>query len=316
MNLFRQILAAAFVCVALTISARSPMAQTPSRSALVGSWLGTLNVGSQKLRVALNLSEPNPGGFAATLDLPDNGAKGLPVEHITFADRILSFDVNVGAPSQFEGVVSRDLTEILGSLQQGGNFLPLSLTRTDGKPDTSAGKPVILSNPHRKLELKPCIVAGVTKDALCGQYEVYEDRAKKAERKISLNVMVLPALVDKPAPDPIFYLQGGPGGAATSVAPTWIMTQMHRTRDVVLVDQRGTGNSNPLQCNFRGDANDMRGYFVEGATPEGARLCRSELEKNADLRLYTTTIAMADLDDVRVALGYDRINVYGGSYGS
>ena len=47
-----------------------------------------------------------------------------------------------------------------------------------------------------------------------------------------------------------------------------------------------------------------------------ARRCRSELEKNADLRLYTTTIAMADLDEVRVALGYDRINVYGGSYGS
>ena len=131
-----------------------------------------------------------------------------------------------------------------------------------------------------------------------------------------MNIMVLPALVDKPAPDPIFYLQGGPGGAATSVAPSWIMTQMHRTRDVVLVDQRGTGKSNPLQCNFRGEANDMRGFFIEGATLEGARLCRSELEKNADLRLYTTTIAMADLDDVRIALGYDEINVYGGSYGS
>src|SRR2546421_9461685 len=192
MNLFRQILAAAFVCVALTISARSPMAQTPSRSALVGSWLGTLNVGSQKLRVALNLSEPNPGGFAATLDLPDNGARGLPVEHVTFADRILSFDVNIGAPSQFEGVVSRDLTEIVGTLQQGGNFLPLSLTRTDVKPDATVPKAAILLDQHHKLELKPCAVAGVTKDALCGQYEVYEDRAKQTGRKINLNVMVLP----------------------------------------------------------------------------------------------------------------------------
>ena len=316
MNILRHFLVAAFVCAALTISARSSMAQTPSTTNLAGSWQGTLNVGSQKLRVGLNLSEPKPGGFAATLDLPDNGAKGLPVEHVSLADRILSFDVNIGAPSQFEGVVSRDLTEILGSLQQGGNFLPLGLTRMDGKSDASAAKPAILSSPHRKFELKPCAVAGVTKDALCGQYEVYEDRAKRTGRKINLNVMVLPALVDKAAPDPIFYLQGGPGGAATSVAPSWIMTQMHRTRDVVLVDQRGTGNSNPLPCNFRGDPNDMRGYFVEGATPEGARLCRSGLEKNADLRLYTTTIAMADLDDVRVALGYDRINVYGGSYGS
>src|SRR5437879_11476107 len=96
--------------------------------------------------------------------------------------------------------------------------------------------------------------------------------------------MVLPALVDKPAPDPIFYLQGGPGGAATSVAPTWIMTQLHRTRDVVLVDQRGTGNSNPLPCNFRGDANDMRGYFVEGATPEGARRDRKSTRLNSSHR--------------------------------
>src|SRR5947208_1394265 len=149
MNILRQLFATGFICVALTISARSPMAQTPSRSALVGSWQGTLTVGSQKLRVALNLSEPKPGGFAATLDLPDNGARGLPVEHVTFADRILSFDVNIGAPSQFEGVVSRDLTEILGSLQQGGNFLPLSLTRTDGKTDTNAPKP---ANPSAAID--------------------------------------------------------------------------------------------------------------------------------------------------------------------
>ena len=128
--------------------------------------------------------------------------------------------------------------------------------------------------------------------------------------------MVLPALVDKPAPDPIFYLQGGPGGAATSTAGGSFMVPLNRTRDVVLVDQRGTGKSNPLQCNFRGDPNEMRGYFVDALTPEAVRACRTELEKNADLRLYTTTIAMADLDDVRAALGYDKINVYGGSYGA
>jgi pimeloyl-ACP methyl ester carboxylesterase len=60
----------------------------------------------------------------------------------------------------------------------------------------------------------------------------------------------------------------------------------------------------------------MRGYFGEGMTAEAVRACRAELEKVADLRLYTTTIAMADLDEVREALGYDKVNVYGGSYGS
>jgi pimeloyl-ACP methyl ester carboxylesterase len=62
------------------------------------------------------------------------------------------------------------------------------------------------------------------------------------------------------------------------------MGRLHRTRDVVLVDQRGTGKSNPLQCNLRGDADKMRGYFVDALTPEAVRSCRTELEKNADLK--------------------------------
>jgi pimeloyl-ACP methyl ester carboxylesterase len=315
MNILKGFILVAIFCTTLTIILQPCNAQTSSNHGLGGNWEGTLTSGG-KLRVALNITQESSGKLSATLDLPDNGAQGLPVEHVTYADRILSFDVNIGAPSYYEGVVSRDATEVAGYLTQGSNLVPLNLAHTNAKPDTSAPKPALLASPGRKLELQPCGVAGVTKDALCGQYEVYEDRAKKSGRKIKLNVMVLPALVDKPAPDPVFYLQGGPGGAATSVAGASFMGRLHRTRDVVLVDQRGTGKSNPLQCNFRGDPNDMRGYFVDALTPEAARTCRTELEKNADLRLYTTTIAMADLDDVRTVLGYDKINVYGGSYGA
>jgi pimeloyl-ACP methyl ester carboxylesterase len=307
----RLLMTTAFVCAA----ALSPATAQTSPS-IVGNWQGTLTIPGAKLVAILKISEPTTGQIAGTLDLPDAGATNLPLEHLAYADRILSFDVNVGAPSHYEGVVSRDGSEIIGSLVQGVNPLPLNLTHTDFKPNPNAAKPAILNNSSRKLELQPCGVTGITKDALCGQYEVYEDRAKRTGRKITLYVMVLPALVDKPAPDPIFYLQGGPGGAATSVAGASFMTQLHRTRDVVLVDQRGTGKSNPLQCSFRGDANDMRGFFVEGLTPESARACRTELEKNADLKLYTTTLAMADLDDVRAALGYEKVNVYGGSYGA
>ncbi|HSP63690.1 MAG TPA: alpha/beta fold hydrolase [Pyrinomonadaceae bacterium] len=314
MSVLNSFTLAAMFCATLIIGSQPGNAQTSSDPGLAGNWQGTLTAGAAKVRMALNVKQESAGKFTATLDLPDNGAAGLPVEHVIYADRILSFDGNIGAPSSYEGVVSRDGTEVVGNLKQGANIIPLNFTHTDTKPDANVAKPAIPSG--RKLELQPCAVAGVTKDALCGQFEVYEDRAKKTGRKIKLYVMVVPALVDKPASDPIFYFQGGPGGAATSVASAWIMTQLHRTRDVVLVDQRGTGKSNPLQCNFRGDPNEMRGYFAEYLTLESVRACRAELEKIADLRLYTTTIAMADLDDVRAALGYDKINVYGGSYGS
>jgi pimeloyl-ACP methyl ester carboxylesterase len=316
MNILKGFILAALCCALVIIASQPCNAQTSSNSALAGNWQGTLTSGATKLRIALNVKQEAEGQLTATFDLPDHGAAGLPVEHLVYADRILSFDFNVGAPSSYEGVASRDATEVRGTFKQGANVVPLNFTRTDAKPETNVAKPAVLSNPGRKLDLQPCGVAGVTKDALCAQYEVYEDRKKQTGRKIKLYVMVLPALVDKPAPDPVFYLQGGPGGAATSVAGASLMGRLHRTRDVVLLDQRGTGKSNPLQCSWRGDPNDMRGYFVDAMTSEAVRACRTELEKNADLRLYTTTIAMADLDDVRAALGYEKINVYGGSYGA
>ena len=137
----------------------------------------------------------------------------------------------------------------------------------------------------------------------------------KPGRKIALNLILLPASSGKAAPDAIFYLLGGPGGAATTQAGASFMPRLRRDRDVVLVDQRGTGASNPLACNMYGDKPDMRAYF--GAFPvEKLRACREQLEKVANLKLYTTSIAMDDLDDVRAAFGYERINLDGGSYGS
>jgi pimeloyl-ACP methyl ester carboxylesterase len=86
-------------------------------------------------------------------------------------------------------------------------------------------------------------------------------------------------------------------------------------RDLVFVDQRGTGGSNPLNCNFY-DANDPQSSLEYFFPLKDVKKCREELEPRADLTLYTTSIAMDDLDDVRAALGYERINVFGGSYGT
>jgi pimeloyl-ACP methyl ester carboxylesterase len=94
------------------------------------------------------------------------------------------------------------------------------------------------------------------------------------------------------------------------------LIKLRRDREIVFVDQRGTGESNPLYCNQNANKDDMRTYFTEGVNVDNVRDCRNQLEKNANLTLYTTQIAMDDLDEVRSALGYDKINLVGGSYGT
>ncbi len=94
-----------------------------------------------------------------------------------------------------------------------------------------------------------------------------------------------------------------------------LVAKIRRERDMVLVDQRGTGASNRLQCAPE-DKDDMASYFKEKSSDESLRKCKAELEKVADLTMYTTLIAMADLDEVRAALGYEQINLLGGSYGT
>lgn len=170
-----------------------------------------------------------------------------------------------------------------------------------------------------RLALAPCRVAGLDEEVQCGTYEVFEDRDAHTGRRIGLHVVVLPATGAPRAPDPVFVLQGGPGQAASHLTefyggPSFAATRRHR--DIVLVDQRGTGASNGLDCDPGGSDADPQGYLGEMFPVEGVRACRRALEQRADLRLYTTPIAMADLDDVRAALGYERINLYGTSYGT
>jgi pimeloyl-ACP methyl ester carboxylesterase len=171
------------------------------------------------------------------------------------------------------------------------------------------------------ISLAPCEVPGATEGskekARCGTFEVFEDRDRKSGRKLALKITVFPSTGQDKSPDPLFYIPGGPGSSATEdapyVAPEFAKIREHR--DLVFVDQRGTGGSNPLNCDFFKPA-DPRSYFGEYFPLEEVRKCREQLEPKADLKLYTTTIAMNDLDDVRAALGYKQINIIGGSYGT
>jgi pimeloyl-ACP methyl ester carboxylesterase len=162
--------------------------------------------------------------------------------------------------------------------------------------------------------LHPCASAEGPTDAFCGTLTVFEDRVKKTGRQIRLWIVVLPA-VRPVARDPLVFLAGGPGQGAAQLGRQIraAFRTVQRTRDIVLVDQRGTGKSNPLNC--RSDANSLR-EMTESTDAGLDRLKRCLADYDADVRLYTTTIAMDDLDEVRAYLGYDRVNLYGGSYGT
>ncbi|HMF08864.1 MAG TPA: alpha/beta fold hydrolase, partial [Thermoanaerobaculia bacterium] len=183
----------------------------------------------------------------------------------------------------------------------------------------SAG-PTLRAEASRKSQelLTPCEVPGVPGKVRCGTYEVYEDRAARKGRKLSLKIVVLPATGSPRAPDPLVFLSGGPGEAAAQAAPDLAeeLRAIREHRDLLLVDQRGTGASHPLNCQLYLPRENLQSYLGEFFPLESVRRCRQELEKDSDLTRYTTPDAMDDLDDVRGALGYERLNLLGVSYGT
>lgn len=178
---------------------------------------------------------------------------------------------------------------------------------------------------HRgRIALEPCAAGGdaalSSVEALCGTLEVPEDRGAPGGRKLPLNIAILPAESER-ASDPVFFLAGGPGQAATELAPFigYALRAVRKRRDIVLIDQRGTGKSNPLECL---DARGKRLEPPDSAAPgrealiEYARSCAASVQGRADPRFYTTGEAVRDLDAVRDALGAARINLVGSSYGT
>ena len=172
------------------------------------------------------------------------------------------------------------------------------------------------------IDLDDCRLDGVSVPARCGTLTVFEDRTAATGRTIDLEIVVLPAVSDSPEPDPLFFLAGGPGQAATELAGPMLplLSEVRRTRDLVFVDQRGTGGSGRMTCAFfESDADEQavdESLQLDKLPLDDLRECLAEVETAADPRQYTTPVAMDDLDDVRAALGYETINLYGGSYGT
>ena len=169
------------------------------------------------------------------------------------------------------------------------------------------------------LQLSPCELEHPLRltvvAAQCGWLSVAESPQDPAGRHIRLRVARVPAISRDRRPDPLFVLAGGPGMAATTfyASAAGVFARVHRDRDIVLVDQRGTGASNPLDCR---EGEDLLYRASDAELAADTARCLASLQARANVADYTTSVAVRDLDEVRAALGYQRIDLYGGSYGT
>jgi pimeloyl-ACP methyl ester carboxylesterase len=168
------------------------------------------------------------------------------------------------------------------------------------------------------LTLTPCALGasghlpGASLAAHCTELDVPEDWAHPESRHIRLRVAIVTALSSRPAPDPVVFLDGGPGGAATEDFPlvAAAFEPLRRHHDVWLIDQRGTGGSNALRC-------ESPSKTTAGDAPQTLlKACLEQLKDRADVRLYRTSDAVRDLEAVRKSLGSPQLNLFGVSYGT
>lgn len=146
-------------------------------------------------------------------------------------------------------------------------------------------------------------------DVSCGVLVVPEDRSDPNSEELELVVAIIPAANGNPLPDPIIYLEGGPGGSALFAVEDFQNHPLRQDRDLILIDQRGTGFSYPsLNC-------------YEAEDPEFAsdpdQACYERLlSEGINLSAYTSAASAADINDLRITLGYEQVNLWGISYGT
>lgn len=166
------------------------------------------------------------------------------------------------------------------------------------------------------IRLTPCQVEGATSPARCGIHRVFENRRSARGRTLPLKIVVLPARRPNPALGPIFYLAGGPGETAAELVSLFDTAPEREDMDIVLIDQRGTGEGHFLGCRSPGSDDNLAGYLKGPFDLPTVRACRDDLAPRFDLSQYHTMAWVEDIDEVRRALGYDRINIVSGSFGT
>lgn len=167
-------------------------------------------------------------------------------------------------------------------------------------------------------EVTECAVGELAEGVRCGVFRVRENRAAARGRTLDLHFVVV-AATDSAArtEDPLVFFFGGPGAPTTYAAPNLAesMAEIRRSRDLLLVDLRGIGRSGGLGCDvpYPGGFESRFGSIFAA---DHLAACRDTLSRRADLRLYTTPLSVDDVEELRRWLGYDAVNLFGGSYGS
>lgn len=158
---------------------------------------------------------------------------------------------------------------------------------------------------------------GYKDSLLIGSFEVFENRDTREGRKISLSVAVTPALIRDSIMEPVFIIDGGPGIGAfhQSYFYTEMDTLYRRYHDIVYVDVRGTGRSNPLHCVEIQTKSTPQEYFSDPYPAEEIAACLRKYRDSVDFNFYKTKYIVEDLDEVRQWLGYKKINLLGISFG-
>ena len=171
--------------------------------------------------------------------------------------------------------------------------------------------------------LTECRVPGMRNSVQCGMVKRALDPARPDGPQIDVHYVVVPAMARRKLPDPVFLLAGGPGQSAIDVGPQafGLFGRLNNRRDIVFVDQRGTGQSAPLECvdakrESLAEQAGIEQQLKQLAECKAALLKLPYVRAESDLGFFTTTLAMQDLDAVRAQLGAERINLVGISYGT
>jgi pimeloyl-ACP methyl ester carboxylesterase len=166
-----------------------------------------------------------------------------------------------------------------------------------------------------QLTLENCHLGEIRSQVKCGTLEVPENYQKPAGDKIAINFAVLPAIDDSEYKTPLMFLAGGPGQAAVELATglNRVFSEVRKTRDIILVDQRGTGESSALSCEFE-SVDNVYSTLPDALNTQEVLDCVAQFK--GDVTQYNSENAIRDFDGIRSALGHEKLNIYGGSYGT